>query len=314
MTRKIILDCDPGIGDAVAMTWALFDPRLDVVAVTATAGTVDAEQATNNATAIVTQLDPPRYPQFGRAVVPDDAPVLDDSDLNGPDGLGECHFPSVTRQNDHNSDKVMAEVLRRYPDEVTIVCLGPLTNLARLIRRDPTCVPLIDKVVISGGSVSHSGNATVTSEMNCFFDPAAAKSVFASATTKSLVPLDVTEAITFGVSLIEQLPSASTRAGRLLRKILPYYFRRRHQLRGREVIPLQDAVTIGTLLEPDLFQWEDMAGDVEVAGTLTRGMTVFDRRMRRQWPTNMEVARRANASDVRDLIIRGLRFAGQKTA
>ncbi|MEM1225051.1 MAG: nucleoside hydrolase [Planctomycetota bacterium] len=313
MSRKIILDCDPGIADAVALTVALFDPRLDVLAVTATAGSVDADQATTNAMAIVHELDPPRYPQFGRAISPDDAAVIDDSDLNGPDGLGGCHFPNVSRQNNHTSDKVMADCLRRFPGEITIVCLGPMTNLARLVRRDPTCVALIDKVVIRGGAVASPGDATAISEMNCFFDAAAAKSVFGSATTKSLIPLDVTDQITFGVDLIEKLPSTATRAGKLLRRLLPYIFRANHQRRGREVIPLADAVAVAAVLEADLFTWDEMAGDVEVAGTLTRGMTVFDRRLRPEWNVNMEVALQASPTEVRDVIVRGLRYAGQKT-
>ncbi|EMI55704.1 MULTISPECIES: nucleoside hydrolase [Rhodopirellula] len=314
MSRKIILDCDPGIDDAVAITMALFDPRLDVLAVTATAGTVDAAQANTNTSAIISKLDPARYPRIGTAVAPQDAPVVDDIHLNGPDGLAGCGFPSATRQNDHPSDKVMADLIRRYPGDVTIVCLGPHSNLARMLRRDPMLIPMIDKVVISGGTVAHSGNATAVAEMNFFFDPLSAQEVFASPTTKSMVPLDVTDSITFGLDLMEKLPSENSRAGELLHKILPYKFRVSHQKLGREVMPLQDAVTLVSLLEPELFQWEEMAGDVEVKGTLTRGMTLFDRRLRPEWKENLEVARRASTADVRDAIIRGLRYAGQQTS
>ncbi len=313
MSRKIILDCDPGIDDAVAITMALFDPRLDVLAVTATAGTVDAAQSNTNTTALVTKLDPARYPRIGSASPPFDGPAQGDIHLNGPDGLAGCHFPTATRQNDHPSDKVMADLVRQHPGEITIVCLGPLTNLARMLRRDPMLVPMIDKIVISGGSVAHSGNATAVAEMNFYFDPASAQEVFASPTTKSLVPLDVTESITFGLDLIEKLPCETTRAGELLHKILPYKFRVMHQKLGREVMPLQDAVTLISVVEPELFQWDEMAGDVEVTGTLTRGMTLFDRRLRPEWKTNMEVARRSSTSDVRESIIRSLRYAGQQT-
>ena len=313
MSRKIILDCDPGIDDAVAVTIALFDPRLDVLAITAAAGTVDAARATSNAAGIVAMLDPPRYPEIGRAVDPPDAPVLDDSHLNGPDGLGGLDLPEATRHNDHTSDKVIAEIVRRHPGEVTIVCLGPMTNLARMIRRDPTVLPLIDQIVIAGGSVSHPGDATAVAEMNCFFDPAAAKTVFASATTKSLVPLDITEQVTFGVDLVEQLPSAVTRAGTLLRKILPFAFRTAHRRLGREVIGLQDAVTIVAVTQPELFEWREMAGDVEVSGTIARGMTLFDRRLRPEWSTNLAVAQSVDVDQIRDEVLRGLRLAGQKT-
>jgi len=313
MSRKIILDCDPGIDDAVAITMALFDPRLDVLAVTATAGTVDAAQANTNTMAIIGKLDPARYPRIGSALPPSDAPLLGDIHLNGPDGMAGCDFPTATRQHDHASDKVMGDLIRRYPGEVTVVCMGPLSNLARLIRRDPTVVPMIDKIVISGGSVAHAGNATAVAETNFYFDPASAREVFASLTTKSLVPLDVTESITFGLDLMEKLPSLHSRAGELMRKILQYKFRVSHQKLGREVMPLQDAVTLISLLEPELFQWDEMSGDVEVSGTLTRGMTLFDRRLRPEWQTNMEVARRAATSEVRDAIVRSLRYAGQQT-
>ena len=314
MTIKIILDCDPGIDDAIAITMALFDPRFEVLAVTATAGTVSAKQANTNTAAIIAKLDPARYPRIGTAVPPMDPPVLDDSHLNGPDGLAGCNFPDATRQNDHPSEKVMADLIRRHPNEITVVCLGPLSNLARLARREPSTLSLIDKVVISGGAVSHAGNATAVAEMNCFFDPASAKEVFASATTKSLVPLDVTDSITFGLDLIDKLPSVHSRAGELLHQLLPYKFRVGHQKLGREVLPLQDAVTLMSVIEPDMFQWEEMSGDVEVSGTLTRGMTVFDRRMRPEWSVNMEVARRSSVADVREAIVRSLRYAGQQSS
>lgn len=315
MTRKIIIDCDPGIDDALAITMALFDPRLDVLAITATAGTVDSDQANRNVTAIVTKLDPARYPRIGTALpAASDAPVLGDIDLNGPDGLADWDFPTVPRQHDHPSDKVIGDLIRRYPGEVTIVCLGPHSNLARLLRRDPTMASMIDKVLISGGSVAHSGNATAVAESNFYFDPASAREVVTSLTTKSLVPLDVTEAITFGLDLMEKLPSETSRAGALFHKILPYKFRVSHQKLGRELMPLQDAVTLISLLHPELFDWDEMAGDVEVSGTLTRGMMLFDRRLRPEWQMNMEVARRAAADDVRDAIIRGIRYAGQQTS
>ncbi|MEM9364708.1 MAG: nucleoside hydrolase [Planctomycetota bacterium] len=313
MTRKIILDCDPGIDDGIALILALFDPRLEVMAITPTAGTVDAEQATTNVTAIIGKLDPVRYPRQGRAFVANDTGMPTDAHLNGTDGLANSHFPHASRQHDQPSDKVITDLIRRYPGEITLVCLGPLSNLARVCQRDPSALPLLDKVVISGGAVSHAGNATAVAERNFYFDPVAARTVMASPITKSLVPLDVAEAVTFGVDLLDQLPSTQTRAGELLHKWLSFAFRVAHQRLGRETIALQDALAVTAVTEPEWFQWQDMAGDVEVAGNLTRGMSVFDRRLRPEWQTNMEVARRVNVADARDAIVRGLRYAGQQT-
>lgn len=312
MTRKIIIDCDPGIDDAVALCIALFDPRLDVLAITATAGTVDAAQATNNVSAILGQLDPPRYPRVGKASAPGNAAVVDDRHLNGSDGLGNGDFQTPDRQHQVASDKVIAALLRKHPGEVTLVCLGPLTNIARLCQRDSSAVPLIDKIVISGGSIHHPGNATPAAEWNCFFDAQSASEVFESATTKSVVPLDVTESVKFGVQLLEQLPPRYTRAGALLQHVLTFAFRAAHQKLGRELISLYDATTMLAVLEPDLFKWKGMAGKVETRGELTQGMTVFDRRMRPKWPMNMEVAVDVDAVDAREMVIRSLRYAGQQ--
>ena len=313
MTRKIIIDCDPGIDDAVALCMALFDPRVEVLAITPTAGTVEASQATTNVTAIVGQLDPPRYPRIGKATPAEDAPVVDDRSLHGHDGLGGCNFQPSARQHATPSEKVIAELVHQNPNEVTLVCLGPLTNLARLCRRDPSAIPLLNNVVISGGSVHQSGNASPIAERNMFYDPVSAAEVFASATTKSLIPLDVTEEVRFGVELLEQLPSKFSRAGALLHKIMPFAFRMAHQHQGRELIPLYDPTALMAVLEPELFQWSNMAGRVERGGELTRGTTVFDQRLRPEWPANMEVALSADTSEVEAAIVRSLRYAGQQS-
>jgi len=313
MARKIIIDCDPGIDDAVALTSALFDPRLSVLAVTATAGTVKAELATSNVGAIVSTLDPPLYPRIGKATPPDDASVTNDKFLNGAGGLGDFSAAPMQRQHVPTSEKVIAELLRQHPGEITLVCQGPLTNLARLAQRDPAVIKLIDKVVISGGAYRAPGNATPVAEFNLHFDPVAASEVFTSPTTKSLVPLDVTSEVAFGVDLLDQLPPESSAAGKFLRQILPYAFRVAHQRLGREMLPLVDATAIAAVVEPELFHWSEMAGNVETLGELTRGMTVFDRRLRPEWNINMEVAVSADIEVLKRSVLRSLRLAGQRS-
>ncbi len=313
MTRKVIIDCDPGIDDAVAICMALFDPRLDVLAITATAGTVDADQATANLRGIINLLDPPRYPRIGSASPSEHAPVNDDTDLHGPDGMAGCHFADTDRQQRHPSEKVISELLRMHPGQVTLVACGPLTNIARAFHRDPALTEMVDKIVISGGTYVHSGNVTPAAESNMHFDPQSAREVFHSATTKSLVPLDVTEKVTFGVDLLESIPKKFTRAGDLLHRILPFAFRAAHEKLGRESITLYDPTALLAVLEPDLFKWREMAGDVETQGELTRGATIFDRRIRQHWQFNMEVAVEVDATEAAERIVRGLRFAGQQT-
>ncbi|TVP99780.1 MAG: nucleoside hydrolase [Planctomycetaceae bacterium] len=313
MARKIIIDCDPGISDAVAICMALFDPRLEVLAITATAGVVAAERATINVRGLVGLLDPPRYPRIGVATPSDHAPVEDDNDLHGPDGLGGCELNVTDRQHQHPSEKVIAELLRLHPGQITLLCCGPLTNLARVLHRDPTLTTLIDKVVISGGTFLSPGNRTPAAEANMHYDPPAARDVFLSATTKSLIPLDVTDQVSFGIGLLELLPSKLTRVGGLLHRLLPYSFRATHEYLGSESITLADATALLAVLEPDLFRWREMAGDVETQGRLTRGTTVFDRRARQKWKHNMEVATDVDVTEARERIVRGLRYAAQQS-
>ncbi len=312
MARKVIIDCDPGIDDALALALALFDPRVDVVAITACAGTVDADQATQNVRSLVERLDPPRIPRIGSALDPESgAAVSNGTLLHGDDGLGNAHWEPVSRQHTMPSDKLISDCLRTFPGEVSIVCTGPLTGLAKAISRDPAIIPMLDRVILTGGSVSGLGDVTPAAEFNMHLDPQAARTVFHSATTKSLIPFEICSRLKFGWELMELLPSKQTRVGSVLQEILPHLFRTTRQLLGHETIALQAVLPMLLIVEPILFEFEEMAGDVEVSGELTCGATVFDRRIPRTWRTNMEVACALDAEAARDAFYNMLKFAAQ---
>ena len=310
MPRKVIIDCDMGIDDAVALCMTLFDSRLDVLAVTATEGCVTAEQANNNLQAIVAELDPARYPRLGIATRTDDAPAVDTRYLYGEDGLGNAGFESLNRQHAITAEKLIIETVRAHPEEVTILCLGPMTNLARAFRRDPTLAAIVDKVVMTGGSLNGQGNITPCAELNFYFDPTSAREVLKSRTTKILIPLDVTRAVTFGFETLDDLPKTNTRTGYFLRQILPHTFRSHRQQLGQETITLNDAVGALALLEPELFKYEPYACDIETDGELTRGVLVTDQRMQPEWRHNVTVATSADPDQVQQYIIDQLMVAG----
>lgn len=312
MARKVLIDCDPGIDDAVALCMALFDPRLEVLAVTAVEGNASAAQTSRNLQAIVEQLDPPRYPRFGVAQSGDTAPMASGEAFHGSDGLANRNFAVSLLHHQHPSEKVICDVVRAHPENVTIVTLGPLTNLARALQRDPELPTLIRQIVMMGGCVDGVGNVTACAEFNMYCDPAAARLVFESPTTKTLVPLDVTRQLVFSLDLLDQLPDEGSRAGRFLQQIVPYYFRTHRQRLGLEGIHLHDAVAMTALLHPEFFEGSEMSGSVETMGELTRGMTVFDRRFPRERP-NMEVLVKAQRSEVQDAVLRGLKYAGQQS-
>lgn len=314
ITKKLLLDVDPGIDDAVALCLALFDPQVEVVAVTAVGGNVPPDQATRNVQAIIEQLDPPRWPRIGVASMPEMGLPTRDVQLHGPDGLGNALFQVSELQHRHPSEKVICDEVRAAPGEVTIVALGPLTNIARAFARDPALPELVGQLVIMGGTLAGPGNATPAAEFNIYCDPESARAVFHSSATKTLFPIDITGQVTFGYDLLDELPPETCRAGSFLRKILPSLFRSYRQELGFEHIRLNDAVAYLAALRPELFETELAAADVELSGELTTGATVFDRRRLRQWRTNTALATKVDVAATRDCILRGLASAGLASA
>ncbi|HTU23988.1 MAG TPA: nucleoside hydrolase [Pirellulales bacterium] len=310
ITKKVILDVDPGIDDAVALTLALFEPQWEVVAVTASGGNVLPDQATRNVQAVIEQLDPPRWPRLGVASLPDDGLPVHGSAIHGADGLGNSGFLVSELQHRHQSEKVLADQIRAIKEDLTLVALGPLTNVDRAFQRDPELAGMLGQMVVKGGTFAGPGDITAAAEFNIYCDPAAARRVFRTPTTKTLIPLDVTRQVLFTYDLLQQLPGETSRAGRFLRKVLPFLFRSHRQVLGIEGIYLHEAVALVAALHPELFEIEMTAGDVETGGELTTGATVFDRRRIPEWRPNIALATGLDVAGVMDCILRGLAAAG----
>jgi inosine-uridine nucleoside N-ribohydrolase len=313
MPRKVIIDCDPGVEDALAVALALFDLRLDVAAMTAVAGEVSAEQASRNIQVVIEQLDPPRFPRVGCAASLESAPAYDSRRTQGDDGLAGAAWNVSLLAHQHSSEKILADEIRADPETATIICLGPLTNVARALAREPNLEQAVGRIVMLGGSVACVGNVTPAAEFNMYYDPESARQVFHSATTKTLIPLDVTRQVTFGMDLINELPDEHSRAGGLLRKLVTHSFRTHRMIYGQETICLHAAVAIAAAIHPELFETRELAGDVETLGELTVGATIFDRRPEHRdgHGSNMEVALEVDVNAVRDAVVRGLSAIGK---
>lgn len=311
--RKVIIDCDPGIDDAVALLMALFDPRLEVLAVTAVGGSIGSEQATANVQSLVSFLDPARLPRFGVAAT-DVAPAEKPYSMHGPDGLGGAvELPRVQLHGGHASEKVIWECLKANPREITILALGPLTNIARVFKRDPSIVALVGGLVISGGTVNATGNASPVADLNFYCDPQAARHVIREPVAKTVVPLETSSQVLLGFDLLEQLPREFSRAGKLLRQMLPHAFRAHRQILGSEGIWLHDVVALVAATNPELFERVTVAADVETAGEITSGMLVVDRRQNRSARPNLDLLVGCDATAVTDCILRGFAAAADAT-
>jgi len=309
MARKVILDVDPGIDDAVAMCLALLDPRLEVVAVTATGGNVSAEQASRNVHAIIEALDPPRWPRIGVAAVDTVLPA-DGRQLHGKNGLGDALFNVAELVHRHPADKVICEEVRAAPSDVTILALGPLTNIAAALQREHDLATLVGHLIIRGGTVISPGDVTAAAEFNFYCNPVAARHVLRTPVTKTLLPLDVTSQVVMTYDLFDQLPGEESSLGNLLRRLLPFAFRAYRQQWGMEGIFLHDVVPVVMALHPELFESEAMFGGVETGGELTTGMTVFDRRPNSAGQPNTEVVASLDVAGIIDCIMRALTACG----
>ncbi len=314
MLRKVILDLDPGIADAVALAMALFEPRLEVVAVTACAGNVSPGQATRNLQGLIEYLDPPRWPRLGAAPAGEETWLPDRQELYGPRGLGPLDLPVAELHHLHPADKVIIDEVRAAPDQVTILCLGPATNLAAALQRDPALAGLIGRVVICGGTFADPGDIGPVVEFNIACDPLAAHRVFHSRTTKTLVPLDAVRQLEFGIDLLQRIPQEQNRLGRLLHPMLGYLFRAYRERQGMEGVFLPEVIALAQLVQPELFQTVFVAGDVETSGELTLGATVFDRRPRPQWKPNIDVVTRIDPEGVTRYLIGALHNAAKLMA
>lgn len=314
MAKKVILDVDPGIDDAMALCMALFDPRLEVLAVTAVGGNVSPQIASRNVQTVVEQVDPPRWPRLGVASYAEHGLPVDGRHLHGIDGLGGVHLQVAELRTKHPAEKIICDEVRANPEEVTIVALGPLTNIARAFQRDPELPSLVGRLVLSGGTVAGPGNVTPAAEFNFYCDPQSARSVVRSRCTKTLVPLDITNRVVMSYDLLNQLPPETSKVGRLLRQILPPAFRAYRQQFGLEGIHAHDSIALMAVLNPDLFTTQEMAGDVEIQGDLTMGATVFDRRRVPAWRHNVEVAIDMQKDAVIAEMLAVLAEAGRRTS
>jgi inosine-uridine nucleoside N-ribohydrolase len=309
MARKVILDVDPGVDDAVAICLALAAPELDVLAVTAVGGNVPAEQATRNVQAIVEQLDPPRWPRLG-AANGEQMLRTDARHIFGSDGLCGAHFPVAELHHQRASVKVLADEVQAAPGEVTILALGPLSNIAAALKQFPDLAEQIGHLIIMGGTLAGPGNVTPAAEFNIYCDADAASTVFRSQVTKTIVPLDVTNRILFGFEMLQKVPGDESPTGRLLRKILPGALRSYRQNLGLEGLHLHDAVAVVAAMRPDLFTTERLHGEVEIDGHVTHGATVFDRRRHPESRPNLDVAVDVQGEAVAECIYRTLNWVG----
>jgi purine nucleosidase len=308
MPRKVLLDVDPGVADALAVCLAVDHEDLDVVAVTATGGNVAPRQASRNVQALIESIDPRRWPRIG---VADESQLLrtDGRGLWGTDGFCGAELRVAELHQQHPSTKVMADEIRAASGELTIIAGGPLTNLARLLRLEPELATQIGHLVIVGGTLNGPGDVTPAAEFNVYCDAVSAQFVLGSPVTKTLLPIDIASQAPMTFDLLSQVSHPNTRVGELLERLLPGAFQAFRQRRGIEGMLVPEAIAVAAVLHAEVLHTEPLPCDVETAGNLTHGATVIDRRGHTKAQPNADVATEIDAAAAIDCILRGLRRA-----
>lgn len=274
---RVLLDCDPGIDDALAILTAA--RHTDLVGITTVNGNVGIDATTRNALHVcaVAGLDVEVHRGAARPLV---APPLDAARVHGAGGLGPVDVP-VPPRPESSTEAVAFLIDTVRADETHLVATGPLTNLALALRLAPDLPRRWASLTVMGGSIG-SGNVTPAAEFNIWADPEAAAIVLHEAGPLTLVGLDVTTRSRLTPAHAERLRAAGHPAAVLAAELIAYGIERSRDLRGESSVPMHDATAVMALVRPDLFTGEDVPLTVELTGSATRGATVVDRRPDRE--------------------------------
>ncbi len=273
---RVVIDTDPGVDDAVAILLALASPEIDVLALTTVAGNVELEKTTLNARRLVELAKRPDV-----LIAPGCAHPLEGlsghaSEVHGSDGLGDLTWdePAIDASSDHAVD-VMHRLINEGP--LTIVAIGPLTNLAVLLERYPEDERVVQSIVVMGGA-SFAGNVTPAAEFNIWFDPAAAKRVFDASWPITLMPLDLTHQAFLNDGDLGFFRSLGSAVGRRVADMLePYAAHHEKWYANRDII-MHDATAVYEVLAPLAITKIGVEVNVETSGEYSRGATWIDRR------------------------------------
>lgn len=306
MTRKIIIDTDPGQDDAVALLLALASPgELDVLAITTVAGNVPLPLTTVNALKMVELARRTEVPVYAGCDRPLIRPLLTAEYVHGKTGLDGADLPDpVTAPGaGHAVDHIVDLVMEHQPGSITLCPLGPLTNIATAITRAPEIVPRLGEIVLMGGGFFEGGNTTPTAEFNIYVDPHAADAVFRSGVPLTVMPLDVTHRALILPRHLARFAAMGTAAGTAVHGLLAFYERYDVEKYGLEGGPLHDPCVIAYLLRPELFAGKQVNVTVETESELTMGMTVADWWGMSGRPRNARWIREVDADGFFDLLV-----------
>ncbi len=276
--RKVIIDCDPGIDDTLALMLALQSPELDILGISIVCGNVPTIKGAENALKVLNwmkRLDIPVYLGEEKPLV---RPYIDAMDTHGEDGLGESWYDCISSvRPKENAVQFIASTLfdaKKTDDKVSIIALGPLTNIAKVIQLYPTCLDGIDEIVSMGGAYKSHGNCSPVAEYNYWCDPDAAKIVFEHVFVH-MVGLDVTRKIVLTPNILEYMCYASPKMGEIIRKITRFYFDFHWKQEGVIGCVINDPLAVAYFIDREMCDGFQAYTQIETQG-ISLGQSVVD--------------------------------------
>ncbi|MGA1835616.1 nucleoside hydrolase [Herbiconiux sp. 11R-BC] len=274
---KIILDCDPGHDDAIALLLAHGNPAIELLAVTTVVGNQTLEKVTRNALSVARVAGITGIPFAAGCARPLVRTVEVAPDIHGESGLDGPELPEPVLQLDerHAVDLIVDTIMAHEPGTVTLVPTGGLTNIALAARKEPRIVPRVKEVVLMGGGY-HGGNWSATSEFNIIIDPEAAHIVFNESWPLTMVGLDLTHQALATPDVVERIRSIGTSPAQFVVELLEFFGTTYLAAQGFEHPPVHDPCAVARVIDPSVMTVRRTPLDVELSGALTLGMTVAD--------------------------------------
>ena len=278
MARKIIIDTDPGQDDAVAILLALASPELEVLGITCVAGNVPLPLTQRNARVICELAGRTEVPVFAGCDRPLQRPLVTAENVHGKTGLDGVTLPDPTMplQDRHAVDFIIDTLRAEPPGTVTLVPVGPLTNIATAFQRAPDVIGRVQEIVLMGGAYFEVGNVTPAAEFNIYVDPQAADIVFRAGVPLVVMPLDVTHKALTSRARVDAFAALPAPVGPVVASWLDFFERFDIEKYGSQGGPLHDPCTIAYLIDPGMFEGRQINVTIETQSELTMGMTVAD--------------------------------------
>jgi len=293
MSRRVIFDTDPGVDDAMALFFLLQSPELELEAVTTVFGNVDVEQTTRNAVILLDiagRADIPVVPGAGRPLLPRRQRQLGGAVVHGDNGLGGVQLPQPSRAAGvQRAAELIVERVMASPGELSVIAVGPLTNVALATCLEPRIVEHVHELIVMGGAATVPGNVTPLAEANFHNDPEAASIVVAAGYRLALIGLDVTLQAIITPEQVDVLRQRGGEVGAFIHAIGAHYGAHYQRRTGRIGFPMHDSAAVMYAVDPGCFQTERWYLEIETASPRASEMVLTDRRGRWGQPPNADV-------------------------